>query len=169
MDASVVSSLAPSRTGTGLSLEGFGSPLHQDSGFNEPSGRISYESERIRQILEEEDMADLALERGERRIEERLWDEKDGTLIGEGVRGSELVVGADRGQREAEYAKEKALEEKVSNTTIRPPSIMIPEFAHAKAVEVSPPAKSEAPKGEEAHRRGESGHLDRDLKLDGKV
>lgn len=143
MDASITSSMAPSRVGTGFSIaERFGSPLHQDSGFNEPA-RVSYESERIRQSLEIT-MADLALAQGlDITIEERLWDEKDGTLFGEGVKGSELMVKPppEAGRRVTEEAaRDKALEEKVSNTTIRPPSILIPEFHH-KAVDTSPSKK----------------------------
>ncbi|KAF2180667.1 hypothetical protein K469DRAFT_692844 [Zopfia rhizophila CBS 207.26] len=164
MDASVTeSSLAPSRVNTCFSIDGTGAgrfspPLHQDSGFNEPAlERASYESERIRQSLEDRLSGLEALQRKER-VEGRLWDEKDGTLIGEGVRGSDLVVKPElqrddtvvpavpmeAGRRDVvvpvEQSMEKALEEKVSNTTIRPPSILIPEFHHAvpQAVDTSP-------------------------------
>jgi hypothetical protein len=121
MDASM-SSAAPSRTNTGF--EGYHKPFHQDSGFAEgvtiaerQQERVSYESERIRQSLAERD-----LKTPDERVNERLWDEKDGTMIGEGVRGEQLMV--------KDVGKERALEEKVSSNTIRPPSILIPEFAH---------------------------------------
>jgi serine/threonine protein kinase len=165
MDASI-SSVAPSRVGTGFSIseqhtlsrraetgfsisERFGSPIHQDSGFAEP-GRLSYESERMRESLEicDFNIADLALAQGRQhdtRVEERMWDDKDGMIFGEGVRGSELRVQsppeAERRVTE-EVATEKPLEEKGSNTTIRPPSIMIPNFHH-KAVDLSPSKRSE--------------------------
>ncbi|PSN69402.1 hypothetical protein BS50DRAFT_599647 [Corynespora cassiicola Philippines] len=155
LDSSVTSSAYPSRTSTAFPLERaetgvsfkFGRPVHQDSGFNEPE-RTSYESERIRQSLDMT-MADIARAREQdQRVNERLWDEKDGTMIGEGVRGDQLVIQpptpqplpptsarADpksgvgpRGIVPVEDAAEKALEEKISNTTIRPPSILIPEL-----------------------------------------
>jgi len=155
MDFSVTSSAAPSRVSTGFSLERvltgtFHAPMHQDSGFNEPE-RVSFESERIRQSLEM-NINELAQAQAERIVEERLWDEKDGTLIGEGVRGSELVVKAEPDRRVTEaVANEKALEEKVSNTTIRPPSILIPEFHH-KSVDVSPPFGSKDEKSNGEHK-----------------
>ncbi|KAF2732995.1 hypothetical protein EJ04DRAFT_440013 [Polyplosphaeria fusca] len=85
MDTSVTSSAAPSRSNTGF--EGYHKPLHQDSGFADGvlPERVSYETERIRQSLEERDS-----ERLDERIKGRLWDEQDGTMIGEGVRGNEL-------------------------------------------------------------------------------
>ncbi|ORX99137.1 hypothetical protein BCR34DRAFT_495571 [Clohesyomyces aquaticus] len=163
MDSSMTSSMAPSRVGTGFSQEttslppsrigtglsmdnfgggfSFGAPLHQDSGFNEPrEERASYESERIRQSLEDR------IVDSEARLEGRLWDEKDGTMIGigEGVRGSELVIKPEtlaRASSDNSSPKEvmdlkeedRKLEEKTSNTTIRPTSmgILIPEFHHA--------------------------------------
>ncbi|KAF2684315.1 hypothetical protein K458DRAFT_30079 [Lentithecium fluviatile CBS 122367] len=162
LDSSVTSSAFPSRVGTGFS-ELFHQPLHQDSGFSEPEReRISYESERIRQSLEQT-IADIKVEqRDEERVNERLWDEKDGTMIsiGDGVRASELAASVPRtvpaatfvpavstkGVVSEEEAKDKALEEKISNTTIRPPSIMIPEFHHGipKAVDTSPPIATPA-------------------------
>jgi hypothetical protein len=57
-------------------------------------------------------------------------------------------------------ANEKALEEKVSNTTIRPPSILIPEFHH-KPVDVSPTfrLKDEKSNGElKEHDYTSNGH-----------
>ncbi|KAF2243133.1 hypothetical protein BU26DRAFT_402246, partial [Trematosphaeria pertusa] len=147
LDSSVTSSAAPSRVSTGFS-EFFHRPIHQDSGFSEPE-RVSYESERIRQSLEE-NMADIKLAmQEEERVNERLWDEKDGTLIGDGVRGEQLVIKPEAASSIASTStptaassigpkdvirtddvQDKALEEKVSNTTIRPPSILIPEFHH---------------------------------------
>lgn len=138
MDSSVISSSAPSRTGTGFSSI-FHAPLHQDSGFNEP-GRVSFESERIRQSLEET-KAEMRQSQQERRVEDRLWDEKDRTFIGEGVKGSELLVKPLAETRiSEEAAREKALEEKVSSNTIRPPSLTIPEFHHGvpEAVNAGP-------------------------------
>jgi serine/threonine protein kinase len=165
MDTSI-SSVAPSRVGTGFSIseqhtlprradtgfsisERFGSPLHQDSGFAEPE-RLSYESERMRESLEicDFNIADLALAQGRQhdtRVEKRMWDDKDRMTFGEGVRGSELRVQSppDAERRVTdEVATEKPLEEKGSNTTIRPPSIMIPNFHH-KAVDLSPSKRSE--------------------------
>jgi serine/threonine protein kinase len=128
LEASLTSSAAPSRVGTGFSGI-FSAPLHQDSGFSEPDRR-SYESERIRQSLEV-NKADIRQAQEERTVEERLWDEKVGTVIGGGVKGEQLVVRSVIESRvPAEVADEKPLEEKVSNTTIRPPSLAIPEFHH---------------------------------------
>lgn len=176
LDSSVVSSAFPSRAGTGFS-EFFQPPLHQDSGFSEPKPeRISYESERIRQGLDENIVNLKAEVRDDKRIDERLWDEKDGTMIGahDGVRGEQLLIKPDaisntttlppisglplafapapvptsgaKNVVSEEAAREKALEEKISNTTIRPPSIMIPEFHHAvpKAIDTSPPVATPA-------------------------
>jgi serine/threonine protein kinase len=173
LDSSITSSAFPSRVGTGFS-EVFHRPLHKDSGFDEPAReRISYESERIRQSLEE-NIEDIKVElRDEERVNGRLWDEKDGTMIGigDGIRGEQLVIRSDavpisstvsrltsssvfstmhepssalaigaKGVVSEEDARCKALEEKISNTTIRPPSILIPEFHHGvpKAIDVSP-------------------------------
>ncbi|KAF1843274.1 uncharacterized protein K460DRAFT_357028 [Cucurbitaria berberidis CBS 394.84] len=177
MDSSVSSSAAPSRVGTGFSIfdrpertgrvstgfsmaAGYHMPLHQDSGFAEPE-RVSFESERIRYSLDES-IRDLRMSKEEDRIHERLWDEKDGALFGEGVRRTELEikpepipifavpaspskptnaasssmapptarsVGPNNVLRVADV-RDKPLEEKVSNTTIRPPSILIPDFHH---------------------------------------
>jgi serine/threonine protein kinase len=180
MDSSTTSTAPPSRVSTGFSVfdmpepstrrvgtgfsiaPGYRMPLHQDSGFAEPE-RVSYESERIRQSLDES-IKDLkyAKEDGAR-IDERLWDEKEGTLFGEGVRGSELQIKPEpipnftvpaspqkkekqacmsmpppplpsvgpRNVLRVDDVQHKALEEKVSDTTIRPPSILIPDFHYA--------------------------------------
>ncbi|KAF2656117.1 kinase-like protein [Lophiostoma macrostomum CBS 122681] len=128
LDSSMTSSAVPSRVGTGFSGI-FSAPLHQDSGFNEPE-RASYESERIRQSLEV-NKADIRQAQEERTVEELLWDVKAETVIGGGVRGEQLVIKpAIEGRIPAELAGEKSLEEKISNTTIRPPSLAIPEFHH---------------------------------------
>jgi serine/threonine protein kinase len=150
------------RVGTGLSIaSGYRMPLHQDSGFAEPE-RVSYESERIRQSLDKS-IRDLKYSKEEEnRIDERLWDEEEGTTFGEGVRGSELEIKSEpmpiftlpaspqKKEKQARLAmpppplpsvgptnvlrvddvQHKALEEKVSDTTIRPPSILIPDFHH---------------------------------------
>tara|TARA_R110002003_G_scaffold197_9_gene15396 strand:- start:177 stop:3518 length:3342 start_codon:yes stop_codon:yes gene_type:complete len=148
------------RTDTGFSIAtGHRIPLHQDSGFAEPE-RVSYESERIRHSLDES-IRDRKLSKHEDEIiKERLWDEKEGTMFGfgEGVRGTELEVkpvwlptpsvsipvpstaptiqlpppsvGPINILR-AEAVQTNALEEKHSNTTIRPPSILIPDFHHS--------------------------------------
>jgi serine/threonine protein kinase len=151
LDASVTES-SISRTGTGFSTIGtgrFSPPMHQDSGFAEP---VSYEAERIRQSLDEkrslldEDFDNRLSVRG------RLWDEQEGTLITEEVDVEEQSVEGTVAQalehgpvqspiqppittyipsQITSVSEEKALEEKVSNTTIRPPSIVIPEFHHA--------------------------------------
>jgi serine/threonine protein kinase len=80
------------RVGTGLSIaHGYRMPLHQDSGFGEPERR-SFESERMRQSLDES-IKDLNFSsEDEARIDERLWDEKGGPVFGEGVRGAELEI-----------------------------------------------------------------------------
>jgi serine/threonine protein kinase len=158
--SSVTSSAPPTRTNTGFSSI-FHAPMHQDSGFNEPE-RESFESERIRQSL---DMAKADLEDStrERIVEERMWDEKDNTYIGEGVRGDQLVLKPVAERRiSEEAANEKPLEEKVSNATIRPPSLTIPEFHHhiPEAVDVSPPARSAegSNQKEKQHGRRSSDH-----------
>ncbi|RAR01888.1 protein kinase domain-containing protein [Stemphylium lycopersici] len=151
------------RVGTGFSIaQGYRMPLHQDSGFGEPE-RVSYESERIRHSLDES-IKDLQFSTEEEaRIDERLWDEKEGTMFGGGVRGSELEIRQEpipiftmpaSPQKKEKQAvtsmpppfppsvgpknvlsvtdvQDKALEEKTSDTTIRPPSILIPDFHHA--------------------------------------
>lgn len=160
MDTSVTSSAFPSRTGTGFS-EIFRAPLHQDSGFNEPEC-ASFESERIRHSIEV-NMADIREAQEEGRVEERLWDEKGiaDVVIGEGVKGSELVIkktgGIGEGRVPDEVAKEKLLEEKVSSTTIRPPSLTIPEFAQRGVGEcVDPPTPERTHAGE--HPNGHNPH-----------
>ncbi|KAF2019243.1 hypothetical protein BU24DRAFT_340832 [Aaosphaeria arxii CBS 175.79] len=142
MDTSISSSAAPSRVGTGFSIDRvFRHPLHQDSGFNEPD-RTSLDSECIRRSLDSDLNYHTTL-LDEPIIEERLWDQRMEGRFGEGVRGHELLLksSATIPQRtettvkpseriSEEEAMEKALEEKTSNTTIRPPSLKIPEFAH---------------------------------------
>jgi hypothetical protein len=133
-------------------------PLHQDSGFGEPE-RVSYESERIRHSLDES-IKDLQFSADEEaRIDERLWDEKDGTLFGEGVDDADLeiqslstaVFNSPPSPRKEEKrfitsmpppsipsvgpknivrvadVEDKALGEKTSDTTIRPPSALAPD------------------------------------------
>ena len=149
-DSSVPSSAAPSRMGTGFS-EIFSRPTHQDSGFSEPAFE-SMEHEQVRRSLEKT-MAEIKASRHEgHRLNEKLWEEKDGS-IGPGVKGHELAV-----QKEtlppvqhtgpssgflvpADQAQGKPLEEKISDTTIRPPGITIPPFHHTvpKAIDASPP------------------------------
>jgi hypothetical protein len=164
LSSSVSTSTAPSRVGTGFSIfdlpdrarrtdtgfsvaSGYRMPLHQDSGFGEPE-RVSYESERIRKSLDES-IRDLNYSHNEDDfIKERLWDDNNGTLFGEPVRGRDMHVrpfsrsmpminlpdttfGATD-LLSTTKADAKALEEKNSNTTIRPPSIQIPEFHHGK-------------------------------------
>jgi serine/threonine protein kinase len=140
----------PRRVETGLSIaERFGSPVHQDSGFAE-SDHLSYDADRMRESLEicDFNIADLALAQGRQKDiagQERSWEDKDRTKFGEGIKGSELrVQSLPKAERRAteEVAREKPLEEKVSNTTIRPPSIMIPNFHH-KAVDLSPSKRTE--------------------------
>ncbi|KAH7062950.1 hypothetical protein BKA63DRAFT_429241 [Paraphoma chrysanthemicola] len=169
--SSVSTSTAPSRVGTGFSIfdlpdrsrrtdtgfsiaTGHRMPMHQDSGFAEPE-RISYESERIRHSLDES-IRDLKWSKHEDEIiNERLWDEKEGTMFGfgDGVQGKELEVKADPMSApsvsfpapslapaiQLPPVNNNALEEKHSNATIRPPSILIPEFHHGvpKALEES--------------------------------
>lgn len=180
MDSSVTSTNPPSRVSTGFSIfdlpertrrvdtgfsiaQGHHLPLHQDSGFAEPE-RVSYESERIRHSLDESIRDLKRAQEDEDRINERLWDENEGTMFGEGVRGAELkikpaaipvfnripasppkpakksntasmapppapIFGSTNVLR-VEDVQGKALEEKNSNTTIRPPSILIPEYHH---------------------------------------
>ncbi|KAF1960855.1 hypothetical protein CC80DRAFT_403857 [Byssothecium circinans] len=168
-DSSVNSSMAPSRVGTGFSISDLWHrpPRHQDSGFSEPeTERTSFESERIRRGIG----ADVDGKEGDERIEGRLWEGRDemSVGIGEGVRGSELVIKPDTvvpvlprpapsstgfapavGAMDAvrgEEGMEKAVEEKASNTTIRPPSLVIPEFHHGvpKAIDTSSPITTPA-------------------------
>lgn len=158
MDTSITES-SISRTGTGFSTIGteiFSAPMHQDSGFAEPA---SYEPDRIRQGLDEtssilDDGLDSRLS-----VDGPLWGEQD--LITEKVDLEEhtfedvvaqvleqMTVQTPIPPHPSTYipaqivsvSEEKAVEEKVSNTTIRPPSIIIPDFHHAvpTAVNVSP-------------------------------
>lgn len=193
--SSVSTSTAPSRVGTGFSIfdlpertvrtgtgfsiaQGHRLPMHQDSGFDEPE-RVSYESERIRHSLDES-IRDLKISKQEEDIiNERLWDERDGTMFGDGVRGEELRVRpigmptsfvapmtktllpsisflpplslpsvGPTNTVKSDTVHNKPLEEKISNTTIRPPSILIPEFHHGipKALDndISPPINTPA-------------------------
>lgn len=180
--SSVSTSTAPSRVGTGFSIfdlpersrrtntgfsiaSGYRMPLHQDSGFAEPE-RVSYESERIRRSLDES-IRDLKFSQNEEDfINERLWDEKEGTMFGPGVRGDQLQVKPILYPEPDPYipnytnaptirlpsvgpayvlpisaVQDKPLEEKNSNTTIRPPSIRIPQFHHGvpKAIDANLP------------------------------
>ncbi|OAL03244.1 hypothetical protein IQ06DRAFT_323997 [Phaeosphaeriaceae sp. SRC1lsM3a] len=142
------------RTDTGFSVAtGYRMPLHQDSGFAEPE-RMLYDNEHIRRSLDES-IRDLQMSKHEDEIiNDRLWDEKAKTIFGEGVRGQDLQVkpvtttttieGSSTTMTNptmstsigpsnllsTDAAKTKSLEEKTSNTTIRPPSILIPDFHH---------------------------------------
>ncbi|KAF2877343.1 hypothetical protein BDV95DRAFT_601750 [Massariosphaeria phaeospora] len=180
LDSSVPSSAFPSRVGTGFSVSDvmFHRPTHQDSGFSEPAER---ENERIRQSLELNlNLADLKVgargqkyERGDDGVvDERLWEDSGEAMIGQGVRGAELVVrpcadkhvdvdAANTATATAMFdsapppippiptttsiiiptteAHTYPLEEKISNATIRPPSILIPEFHHKGARQVDGP------------------------------
>ncbi|KAF2201865.1 hypothetical protein GQ43DRAFT_353465, partial [Delitschia confertaspora ATCC 74209] len=141
MDASITEG-SISRTETGFSSWGmspFSPPVHQDSGFAEPNERVSYEAERIRRSLDEDSV--ITEEEEPKIVEGRLWDEKDLSRIPEKFSApEEKVLGTvaqvfEKIQPPTQMPlqiprKEKALEEKVSNTTIRPPSIVIPEFHH---------------------------------------
>lgn len=144
-------SYAPRRVGTGLS-EIFSRPTHQDSGFSEPiAEHVHHDNERVRKSLEET-MANIRMSHQEEQgLDEQLWNEKEATL-GNGVRGDELVICANtlplqqvpRPSRHpsAELSpRDKPLEAKTSNTTIRPPGITIPDFHHTvpKGVSASPP------------------------------
>ncbi|KAL1598612.1 hypothetical protein SLS60_007752 [Paraconiothyrium brasiliense] len=147
--SSVPSSAVPSRVGTGFS-EIFARPTHKDSGFSEPLlERLSFDNERVRQSLETT-MANINGSHTEPQcVNERLWDER-GVAIGNGVRGEQLVLSAEAlppaqtvstlNTSEHE-AKHKPLEEKLSDTTIRPPGILIPDFRHTipRAADASPP------------------------------
>lgn len=151
-DSSVPSSAVPSRVGTGLS-EIFSRPTHQDSGFSEPVvDNLREEHERVRRSLEKT-MADIKASRQDgQRINEALWDEKDGST-GNGVKGHELVVRAETLpslQQTSpnpnhlvtdDEARKNSLDEKNSNITIRPPGITIPQFHHAtpRAMDASTP------------------------------
>ncbi|KAL5413317.1 hypothetical protein PMIN04_009493 [Paraphaeosphaeria minitans] len=151
---SLPSSAAPSRVGTGLS-EIFVRPTHKDSGFSEPIlERVSCDNERVRRSLEAT-MADINFgHQKDQRVNERFWDEKD-VAIGS---GEQLVIGAESSPLShtasatknfvTEYeAQPKLLEEKISDTTIRPPSILIPDFHHTvpKAVDTNLPIYTPAP------------------------
>lgn len=177
--SSVSTSTAPSRVGTGFSIfempersarvgtgfsiaRGHHFPTHQDSGFDEPT-RVSFESERLRRSLDES-IHDLKISKAEEEmINGRLWDEKEGTLFSEGIRGEQLQISAatvpeptpqassavpqialpipsvgPTNLLPTSAAQSKALEERVSNTTIRPPHISIPDFSHGIPKPIDP-------------------------------
>jgi serine/threonine protein kinase len=131
------------RVGTGFSIaQGHRRPLHQDSGFDEPE-RMLYENE-IRRSLDES-IRDLKVSRHEDdMINECLWDDNNNPVFGQGVRGEQLHVEAPppnlpkiflplpsvgpKNVLSADIVSNKALEEKVSNTTIRPSGILLPAF-----------------------------------------
>ncbi|KAH8706105.1 hypothetical protein GQ44DRAFT_629708 [Phaeosphaeriaceae sp. PMI808] len=145
-----------SRTGTGFSIAtGHHMPFHQDSGFAEPE-RISFDNDRIRHSLDES-IRDLTTYKPEDEIiNGHLWDEKEGTLFGEGVRGAQSQIKSmpfpeptpslplqetSLGPIDilrTETVQDKNLDEKNSNTTIRPPSILIPEFHHGIPRAINP-------------------------------
>ncbi|RMZ73425.1 kinase domain-containing [Pyrenophora seminiperda CCB06] len=174
VDSSATSTNPPSRVSTGFSIfelpentrrvgtafmlaPGYRMLPHQDSGFEEPE-RVSYESERIRYSLDESIKDFSYSPEDEPRIDERLWDEKDGTLFGESI-NSKLESKAEpiptftmppSPKKEEEQSgssmpppslpsvgptnvlsvtdvQNKGLEEKNSDTTIRPRSIHIPD------------------------------------------
>ncbi|KAJ4349135.1 hypothetical protein N0V95_004830 [Ascochyta clinopodiicola] len=185
---SAPSSLAPSRVGTGFSIfdrpernyrigtgfttfsaaTGFNSPLRQDTGLAEPE-RTSYESERIRNSLDESMRDTRKTTTGKEKISGKLWESKEdsSTGVGEGVRGHELQLknetdnttnhtattqarAAVKG-KEARYlqpAQDKSLEEKTSNTTIRAPSFPSPTTAtHSNTTHAAiHPASSSSPR-----------------------
>ncbi|PVH94544.1 hypothetical protein DM02DRAFT_539247 [Periconia macrospinosa] len=176
LDSSITSSAAPSRVGTGFSELWHRPPQHQDSGFSEDevdlinngaAERLSLD-ENLNDIKEEDD-----------RVNECMWidEEESSPVIGDGVKGSELVIKPDHPHfpvmptttislapalsplalPQEKNVIEKPLEEKTSNTTIRPPSIRIPEFHHGvpKAIdsETSPAIVTPA--------TGASSHLDK--------
>lgn len=152
----------PVRVGTDFSIaHGYRQFVHQDSGFGEPT-RVSYESERIRHSLDES-IRDANLFKEEQQvINERLWDEKDGTMFDESTREEQLQIKPTSAPVPVEIlaldlepqitktppmsppipsvgptnvlfvddVQDKGIEERNSNTTIRPPSILIPDFHH---------------------------------------
>jgi hypothetical protein len=148
--SSVPSSATPSRVGTGLS-EIFARPTHKDSGFSEPLlERLSFDNECGRKSLEV-NMANIKLShQDEQLVKERLWDEKD-IVSGNDVRGEQLVVkpksltlpqttSTPKKPVTEHETQSRSLDEKISDTTIRPPSILIPDFHHTipRAVDASP-------------------------------
>ncbi|KAK1909768.1 hypothetical protein P3342_007940 [Pyrenophora teres f. teres] len=197
VDSSATSTNPPSRVSTGFSIfdlppntrrvgnsfmlgQGYRMPPHQDSGFGEPE-RVSHESERIRHSLDES-IKDFSLSQEEDpRIDERLWDEKDGTMFDESINNKlesktepipiftvPVTPKKTEGQSSSSMlpaplpsvgptnvlsvteVENKGLEEKSSDTTIRPRSILIPDATQtiSKAVdsmEVVTPADSVPP------------------------
>jgi serine/threonine protein kinase len=168
LDSSVTSSAYPSRVGTGFS-EFFHRPLHQDSGFDEPTReRMGIDTERLRLSLEE-NIADIKVElRDEERVAQSVQDGKEAKSGEQSIAELDVAVpvsstaprvstsfvfpthhvpnsassvGTNSVVSE-EDTSSKPLEEKISNATIRPPSILIPERHHAvpKAFDVSPSA-----------------------------
>ena len=132
----------------------FNSPLRQDTGFNEPP-KTSNDIDRVRHSLDESmrDIRKVTME--ENKIKENLWESKDNQSFGfgEGVRGRELqlrnedlissqttAVAApaapftmpatmpvdEKDMRHLHPGQDKSLEEKTSNTTIRPPTFSSP-------------------------------------------
>ncbi|CAI6337479.1 unnamed protein product [Periconia digitata] len=165
LDSSIISTAPPSRVGTGFSEVWHRPPLHQDSGFSESEmDAINSGGQRLSQCLDES-LNDIKEE--DDRVNERMWDGGASAAIGSGVTGADLVIQPDAAipifsaptlASEPtlpsatilgdEKVLDQPLEEKISNTTIRPPSILIPKFHHTipKAIDsetkssiVSPP------------------------------
>ncbi|KAF2125181.1 hypothetical protein P153DRAFT_349549 [Dothidotthia symphoricarpi CBS 119687] len=130
--------------------QGFHSPLHQDSGFVE-TRRASFDSEQIRLSLDQS-IRDLRVSMEEEKMNGSLWNKKDDTMFGERERRKTLetsisapispirastfkwppATSEERNNIVSSHdMQQKPLEEKVSNTTIRPPGFSIPEFLHA--------------------------------------
>jgi hypothetical protein len=169
MDSSATSTAPPSRVSTGFSmfdrpeptrrvsaglLQGYRMPLHQDSGFSEPERR-SFESEQIRHSLVGS-IKDLTYSQEDKapKIDERIWDKKESTIFGEGMRATEpetkskpmpiFTLPSSPAEKKTAHTvpplasvgptniqpissiHDKPLEEKNSNTTIRPPT---PDFS----------------------------------------
>ncbi|OAL45861.1 hypothetical protein IQ07DRAFT_614759 [Pyrenochaeta sp. DS3sAY3a] len=158
MDSSVTSSAMPTRTNTGFSMfesldhtkrmgtgfsiaQGHHLPLHQDSGFAEPE-RISYESERTMHSLDENLRGSNILPEEEERMFDPLWDEDTDNSFGQGMKGAQLTAYEHETPEPTKLTLPSiqssgvsppstlAVEQKGSNTTIRPPSILIPDFHH---------------------------------------
>ncbi|KAG9192598.1 hypothetical protein G6011_11332 [Alternaria panax] len=140
MDSSASNTAPPSRVSTGFSVpdrpedsrrtrigfsvaQGYRMPLHQDSGFGEPERR-SFESEWMRQSLDES-IKDLNFSsEDEARIDERLWDEKGGPVFGDGVRGAEPEINLEPIPIFTIPASpQKKEKQKQTRTSIPPPSI----------------------------------------------
>jgi serine/threonine protein kinase len=144
----------------------FNSPLRQDTGFAEPA-RTSHDFDRVRYSLEES-MRDMKKATIEDKINEKLWEPKENTSLGfgEGVRGHELQLRNEdpssahataaaapattsattaalsndgRDTRHLHPNQDKFLEEKKSNTTIRPPNSPQPMLATVSAFQNTTP------------------------------